>query len=302
MKKEKQTTKKATAKSEIQPIRGERVVAVVNFNTPELTEAAILSLRKHGGNDYQVVVFDNSDARPFTKKMDGVTVINNTQGQVIDLDAEVRKFPDRSYYLGCPQGNVFGSAKHMMTVQKLWDILPDGFVLMDSDILLKDNIDFMFMRDQCVCGHIQEPQPGNRFGIGRLVPMLLWINVPACKAGGAKFFDPERSMGLMAGEEHTRGNWYDTGAALLEDIRSHRNGMHGRRIDIRKLMIHYQAASWRRAGLAGQLAWLNANRDLWAPSTDYELGDPDWKLPANKDAKIYISPGINMWSNFKLDE
>lgn len=269
-------------------MRKDKQVAIVNFNTPELTEAAILSLRKHGGKDYQVAVFDNSDARPFTKKMDGVTVIDNTQGQVIDLDAEVRKFPDRSYYLGCPQGNVFGSAKHMMTVQKLWDILPDGFVLMDSDILLKDNIDFMFMRDQCVCGHIQEPQTGNRFGIGRLVPMLLWINVPACKAGGAKFFDPERSMGLMAGEEHTRGNWYDTGAALLEDIRSHRNGMHGRRIDIRKMMIHYQAASWRRAGLAGQLAWLNANRDLWAPSTDYELGDPDWKLPANKDAKIYI--------------
>lgn len=282
------TTKKTTTSTAIQPISGERIVAIVNFNTPELTEAAILSLRKHGGKDYQVVVFDNSDARPFTKKMDGVTVIDNTQGQVIDLDAEVRKFPDRSYYLGCPQGNVFGSAKHMMTVQKLWDILPDGFVLMDSDILLKDNIDFMFMRDQCVCGHIQEPQPGNRYGIARLVPMLLWINVPACKAGGAKFFDPERSMGLMAGEEHTRGNWYDTGAALLEDIRSHRNGMHGRRIDIRKLMIHYQAASWRRAGLAGQLAWLNANRDLWAPSTSYELGDPNWKLPANKDAKIYI--------------
>ena len=57
MKKEKQTTKKVTTKNEIQPIRGERVVAVVNFNTPELTEAAILSLRKHGGKDYQVVVF-----------------------------------------------------------------------------------------------------------------------------------------------------------------------------------------------------------------------------------------------------
>ena len=78
-------------------MRQNRQVAIVHYNTPELTEAAILSLRKHGGKDYQVLVFDNSDARPFTKKMDGVTVIDNTQGQVIDLDAEVRKFPDRSY-------------------------------------------------------------------------------------------------------------------------------------------------------------------------------------------------------------
>ena len=65
-------------------------VAIIHFNTPELTEAAILSIRKHGGEDYEVTVFDNSDARPFTKKMAGVTVIDNTLGQVIDLDAELR--------------------------------------------------------------------------------------------------------------------------------------------------------------------------------------------------------------------
>ena len=75
--------------------------AIIHFNTPELTESAILSLRKHGGEDYAVTVFDNSDARPFTKKMDGVTVIDNRIGQVIDLDAELRKFPDRSRHMGC---------------------------------------------------------------------------------------------------------------------------------------------------------------------------------------------------------
>ena len=70
-------------------------------------------------------MFDNSDARPFTKKMDGVTVIDNTQGQVIDLDAEVRKFPDRSYYLRMPAGERLREQPNdMMTVQKLWDILP----------------------------------------------------------------------------------------------------------------------------------------------------------------------------------
>ena len=285
----KPTKKKMVAKGKVvKQIHGERVVAVVNFNTPEMCEAAILSLRKHGGEDYQVVVFDNSDARPFTKKMDGVTVIDNTLGQVIDLDAEVRKYPERSYYLACPEGNVFGSAKHMMTVQKLWEILPDGFLLMDSDILIQKNVDFMFMRDECVVGHIQEPQPGNRYGTGRLVPMLLWLNVPRLIAGGAKFFDPTRSMGLMPGEEHVKANSYDTGGCLLEDIRSHKNGLCGKRIDIRPLMLHYQAASWRRGGLKGQLSWLAANRRLWAPSDDYELGDAEWKLPENKDAKIYI--------------
>ena len=42
-----------------------RQVAIVHYNTPELIEAAILSLRKHGGEDYYVTVFDNSDIRTF---------------------------------------------------------------------------------------------------------------------------------------------------------------------------------------------------------------------------------------------
>ena len=40
-------------------------VAIVHYNTPELTEAGILSLRKHGGEDWPVTVFDNSDRKPF---------------------------------------------------------------------------------------------------------------------------------------------------------------------------------------------------------------------------------------------
>ena len=44
-------------------------VAIVHYNTPELTEALVKSIRKHGGEEYQVVIFDNSDERPFTKKI-----------------------------------------------------------------------------------------------------------------------------------------------------------------------------------------------------------------------------------------
>ena len=71
-----------------------RNVLIVNFNTPEMVEAAILSLRKHGGEEYEVTVFDNSDSRPFTKKMEKVSVLDNSLGQLIDLDAEIHKFPD----------------------------------------------------------------------------------------------------------------------------------------------------------------------------------------------------------------
>jgi hypothetical protein len=125
-------------------------VAIVHFNTPEITEAAIWSLRKHGGEDYEVFVFDNSDERPFlAAKQRGtmhgkVTVFDNTKGQIIDFEKELAKYPDRDDRIGCAKGCSYGSDKHMMSVQKLWELLPDGFVLMDSDVLIKENIDWMF--------------------------------------------------------------------------------------------------------------------------------------------------------------
>ena len=253
-----------------------KVVAIINFNTPELTEAAIKSVRKHGGKNYQIVVFDSSvtidfpagqglpqrhyEARPFTAKMDNVTVLDNTQGQIIDFAKELAKFPDRNpRHSAC---NDWGSTKHIMTVQKLWELIPNGFVLLESDVLLKASIDFMFNRSEGVIGHIQDPQRGNLYGTGRLLPLLCWMNVPMLTKCGARYFDPERSWQLWP-EERDRRNWYDTGACLLEDVRSHMNGLRGKAIDIRPLIIHKQSGSWQYKGMSAT-EWLNMNKNLWA--------------------------------------
>ena len=250
------------SKEKEKAVTPEKTVAIVHYNTPELTEATILSLRKHGGKDYKVVIFDNSDERPWTKKMKGVEVIDNTKGQIIDFDEELAKYPQRFAPIGVSGKCVFGSAKHMMSIQKLFDLLPDGFLLMDSDILLMDSVDFMFQYDRCTVGHIQSAQKaGNPKGIERLVPMLCWINVPMCKHCGIDYFDPKRSWGLQPGGPRNKGNYYDTGASFLEDIRSHKNGACGRRIDIRPLIIHLASGSWRNREKAK--AWLEEHADLW---------------------------------------
>lgn len=244
-----------------------RTVAIVHYNTPELTRAAILSLRKHGGRDYRVVVFDNSDKRPFgrvAKDLGDVEVLDNTKGQIIDFAQELAKYPE--HHLTSGAMNDWGSDKHMMSVQKLFELIPEGFLLMESDILLKKDVGFMFLEDQCVCGHIQDPQPGNLFNIPRLVPMLCYINVPLCEACGVRYFDPERSWMLYA-DMNDRRNWYDTGASFLEDVKSHMNGARGIRIDIRPLMEHFKSGSWRRNDKWMQEEWLKLHKDLWQPSS-----------------------------------
>ena len=240
-----------------------KTVAIIHFNTPELTEAAIKSIRKHGGEAYRVVVFDNSDTRPFEKPMRGVEVIDNTNGQIIDFDAELEKYPERDRTIGCAKGCEFGSAKHMMTVQKLWELLPDGFVLMESDILLKRDIDEFFAPQYSVYGYWQKSQPNNPFYIGRMLPMLCWINVPMLAKAGAKYFDPERTYGLLPGGRSNRNNWYDTGSVLLEDIIKNRPHLKGYHRDIREFVEHYGSGSWANNDLWQQTAWLDKHRDLW---------------------------------------
>lgn len=245
-------------------MKQKRSVAIVHYNTPELTEAAIMSLRKHGGEQYDVVVFDNSDTRPFKKKMPRVKVIDNTKGQVIDFEKELEKFPDRDTNVGCVEKCYFGSDKHMMTVQKLWEILPDGFVLMDSDVLVKKSIEPMFNYDECAVGHIWPASNGPTGPVHeRFVPFLLWINVPMCIKGGARFFDPTRTWALHKGFYNNMNKW-DTGAAFLEDIRKKKPLCHGRRVDINEYVIHMGGASYRNNNPEAHQQWLEKHRDLWA--------------------------------------
>ena len=239
-----------------------KTVAIIHYNTPELTMAAIGSLLKNGGGPFRVVVFDNSDQRPF-EGATNVQVFDNTRGQIIDFDKELEKYPDRCRDIGCAKGCEFGSAKHMMTVQKLWELLPQGFVLMESDILIKKNIDEFFDEGYSVYGYCQKAQPYNPFHIGRMLPMLCWMNVPMLTREGAKYFDPTRTCGLLPGGRQNRNNWYDTGAPLLEDILSKRPRLKGYHRDIREFVEHFGSGSWQNNSLDTHKTWLERHKDLW---------------------------------------
>ena len=249
-----------------------KTVAIIHYNTPELTMAAIGSLLKNGGGPFRVVVFDNSDERPFPMATN-VTVLDNTQGQIIDFDKELEKYPERDRSIGCAKGCEFGSAKHMMTVQKLWELLPQGFVLMESDVLIKKNIDEFFNENYSVYGYCQQHQPHNPFGIGRMLPMLCWMNVPMLVREGAKYFDPTRTYGLLPGGRGNRNNWYDTGAVLLEDILKARPRLKGLHRDIREFVEHYGSASWQHNDAGRQIAWLEAHKNL-LPAEDENVQVP----------------------------
>lgn len=239
-----------------------RTVCIVHYNTPELTEAAILALRKTG-TDWPVVVLDNSDRRPFTKKMKGVKVLNNRNGQIVDFDAELEKRPDKCWDMA--KLSNYGSAKHMMSVQALWELVPDGFILLESDALPIQNIEWLWQEEYAACGQVAwlSRRPTHKEA-DRLLPFLCYLNVPLLKANGAKYYDPDRCWALQPGGRENPKNWYDTGAPVLEDIIKTKPALVVRIYnDLGRYYVHYAGGSWRANDEMTQRAWVQKMRGAW---------------------------------------
>lgn len=229
-----------------------RDIAIVHYNTPELTRAAILSVRKHTPG-CRFTVFDNSDRRPF-EPMPGVKVIDNTRGQVIDFDAMLERYPGKVDTV-----NEQGSAKHIASVDYLFDVLPDGFVLMDSDVLVKRDISFFFDKDVAWTGTIQKEPPFN-FMTKRLFPFLLWINVPMLRKHGIRFWHE----GMVYKLSHNGRPYYDTAGSLLKDCDDAK--LPCSQVDIFDYIVHFGGGSCGRKKLGDALRWLyEEHPDIWKP-------------------------------------
>lgn len=236
-----------------------QTIAIVHFNTPELTEACIRSVRKVG-IDWPIVILDNSDARPFTKRIKGVKVLNNRKGQIVDFEAELAKCPDRDTNTYVAN---YASARHMMSVQALFGILPEGFILLDSDVLLTKDVRFIWEPRFAASGRV-------RFGRGRtpekdrMLPFVCYINVPLLASHGVGYYDPKRCWFLQAGGAKNPNNLYDTGASLLEDITNGKPALWWRNHrELEDCFVHYGAASYRRTDADGHKEWLQQHAALW---------------------------------------
>lgn len=232
-------------------------VAIVHYNTPELTRAAILSIRKHGGHRWRVVIFDNSDRLPLLKNMHNVDVIDNTNGQFIDFEKELSKYNKQRHGLGV--NYEWGSVKHAMSVEWLLQQLQEGFLLCDSDVLLKADPTQMVDEAMAAVGRTYK-SCRLRYQIPRLLPNLCWINAPMCRSMGIHYFDPARSWALGTGRTE-KENWYDTGASFLAELRE--KGAPWNEFDTNTLMEHYGAASHSRNSVTMQQEWLTAHDELW---------------------------------------
>lgn len=226
-------------------------VVIIHYNTQELTSAAIRSLIKQTP-DCKITVFDNSDRRPFDKMGNPrINVIDNTRGQVVDFERWLSSFPDKA---PSPENN-YASAKHCKSVDCCFDLFPSGFVLMDSDVLVRQDISRFFDPDYAWIGQVKMHK--SRYGIRlpRVLPFLCWLNVPLLRNHGVRYCNDQK-MWSLSNRRPDMG--YDTGCWFYEDACA--KHLPFKSLGIEHYIIHLGHASWRDRD-AGQ--WLEENKDLW---------------------------------------
>lgn len=226
-----------------------KTIVIIHYNTPELTAAAIMSLNKNTPA-CRVVVFDNSDKRPFSFFEEIIYYFNNTRGEIIDFKGILQDFTDREP----SPDNDYASFKHCYSVHCLTQILREPFILMDSDVLITQDISPLWDETQVFVGQVKPHR--SRFGtVERVLPQLCFINVPMMQEHGVTYYNPQKMFALS----HRRpDNAYDTGAWFLEDCRNH--ALPYREIDINDYCIHLGHASWKKKDAQ---VWLNEHKNLW---------------------------------------
>ena len=234
----------------------QKTVVIVNFNTTKLTMAAIRSLNKQTPG-CRIVVIDNSDKEVFipdgnaSGTMANVEVLDNTKGQMIDFEAMLSEYPDK---YPTPE-NDWGSAKHCKTIDYCLDLFPEGFLLMDSDILVRQDVT-PFFDNSCVwVGSVDICRSKFNVNLPRVLPYLCYINSKMCKEHGIRYFNGEKMFALS----HRMPDMaYDTGCWFYEECECKNLPVNYMRIS--DYMLHLHHGSWH---VNNAEEWLDVNREFW---------------------------------------
>ena len=224
-------------------------IVTIHYNTPELVEAMIHSVRKY--SDIKIHVFDNSDKEPFVNTFHNVDVIDNTCSQVIDFDKWLERYPDKQ-----PRISNYGSPKHCKSVNICMKLFPKGFILIDSDVIVKRDITDLWDERYVWVGesHLDSPK---KHPVMRLLPFLCYINVPMCKQHHVKYFNHRFMWHLTAADPN---KWYDTGAWFYKDTTE--KNLPFKTIKLSDYIVHFNHGSHSSLNKE-RFMWLEKHKKLW---------------------------------------
>ena len=133
----------------------------------------------------------------------------------------------------------------------------EGFVLLDSDVLVKKDLSKLFDSSKIWVGET-EPRIIKKLNITirRVKPYCCFINTRMCRENGIRYFNGEKMWKLNA---HPIFRWYDTGAWFHEAC----GKLPHTELSIDEYIEHYGSASFVKDKPESPEAWLERNQHLY---------------------------------------
>lgn len=151
---------------------------IVHYNTPKLTTALICSINKFTKNA-DIIVFENSDKNKLENIFTNVKILDNSAQQLINFDAHIKNFVKTHHITNKileheKHSSNFGSYKHALSIQYLYNNLNTDFILLDSDVLLTRDVTSICDTSKAFCGAIRQPNI-------RVYPFVVYLNTKLLK-------------------------------------------------------------------------------------------------------------------------
>ena len=157
-------------------------ILIVHNNTPLLTECLVKSINNFIGTGCTIYVFDNSDKSPFTYEQDNVVLLDNTNGDLVNFENELRKYNGDDIL----DGWTYNDFKNSMSIDKCFTLINDNFIILAPDILLKKDISFLYNDNFLFYGSIEK----DPHGAVTVLPYCCFINVNECNQLSIRYFNP----------------------------------------------------------------------------------------------------------------
>lgn len=232
-------------------------IVIIHYNTPKMTECLVKSINRHM-KDAKITIFDNSDKSPFTYKCGNLTVLDNTKGEIINFTEFLQKYPNKNPI--CEKANNFASAKHCYTVEKLIDMFDNGFILLESDTIVKKDLSELYDESIIYAGTV-EKQPLS--DIKRVLPFICYINSKMCKNLGVHYFDENYMHGLRHTKINKKADSYDTGSGFYINSEKIKH----KEIKYSDYIEHFGHGSWNKKNEKKTITkeeWLYINKKYWS--------------------------------------
>lgn len=205
---------------------------IVHYNTPELTTCLCSSINKFH-DDAEIIIFDNSDKKPFPNDLfDNVTILNNSKGELVDFNKIIQencnylsKYDIEKHNL--PSKSNWGSIKHASSIQWLIENQKENFILLDSDVLLKKSLLDFYDERYAWTGTIDNE---------RAIPFVCFMNTDKLNENNIKFYDVK-----TFNSTHIET---DTGGTFKQELLN--NNIQIKLIKWTDYIIHYGNGSWRK--------------------------------------------------------